>query len=105
MIIYDASGHMSGQIMNPDRPTFSSDDLSVLTAEELRDILAGYTAYFGTYEIDESGGFVMHQRLGHLNPNRVVVDAKRFFEFSGDELTLTVAPARNLKLTWRRVRG
>jgi hypothetical protein len=28
------------------------------------------------------------------------VDAKLFFEFNGDELTLTVAPARELRLTW-----
>jgi hypothetical protein len=101
MIMYDPDGHMSAQIMNRHRPSFTEDDLSGRSAEEMRGILAGYTAYFGTYEIDEDGGFVIHKRQGHLNPNRLV-DAKRFFEFTGDELTLTVAPARNLRLTWRR---
>ena len=105
MIIYDAAGHMAVQIMNPDRPTFSSDDLSERTVEEFRGIIAGYVAYFGTYDIDERGGFVVHHRQGHLRPNQVGVDAKRFFEFAGNELTLTVAPARNVRLTWRRVRG
>ena len=31
--------------------------------------------------------------------------AKRLFEFAGNELTLTVVPARNARLTWRRVGG
>ncbi|UCG88296.1 MAG: lipocalin-like domain-containing protein [Gemmatimonadota bacterium] len=103
MAIFSASGYMSGQIMDPDRPTFSPDDLSQLTVEELRAILEGYTAYYGTYEVNEREGFVIHKRLGHLNPNRVVIEAKRFFEFAGDELTLTVAPTRDLRFTWRRV--
>ncbi len=68
-------------------------------------MIAGYAAYFGAYDIDERGGFVVHHRHGHLRPNQVGVDAKRFFEFAGNELTLTVAPARNVRLTWRRVGG
>ena len=104
-LIYDAAGHMAVQIMNPDRPTFASGDLSERTVEELRGIIRGYAAYFGTYDVDERGGFVVHHRRGHLRPNQVGVDAKRFFEFAGDGLTLTVAPAKNARLTWRRVSG
>jgi hypothetical protein len=105
MIIYDAAGHMAVQIMSPERPTFSSNDLSERTAEELAGAIAGYVAYFGTYDVDEGEGFVIHHREGHLRPNQVMVDAKRFFEFAGNELTLTVAPAREVRLTWRRIGG
>lgn len=103
MIIYDEAGHMAVQIMSTERPAFSSSDLSERTVEELAGAIAGYVAYFGTYEVDERQRFVIHHRQGHLRPDQVGVEAKRFFEFANDELTLTVAPARNTRLTWRRI--
>ena len=102
MLMYDEVGHMSVHIMNPDRVTYPSA-WSTLTADQLRDTIRGYVAYFGTYEVNEGESYVVHHRRGHLSPSQVGVDAKRFFEFSGDRLTLYVAPSRNLRLTWRRI--
>lgn len=103
MLMYDEFGNMSVHIMNPERAAYPSRGLSALTAEQLRETLRGYVAYFGTYEINERESYVVHHRQGHLSPNQVGVDAKRFFEFDRDRLTLFVAPSRNLRLTWRRV--
>ena len=103
MLMYDEFGNMSVHIMNPERAVYPSPGLSALTAEQLRETLRGYVAYFGTYEINERESYVVHHRRGHLSPNQVGVDAKRFFEFDRDRLTLFVAPSRNLRLTWRRL--
>ena len=86
VIMYTASGRMAVQIMRRDRGASG-----------------GYTAYFGTYDVNAQKGFVIHHRTGHLNPNNVGDEAKRFYAFSGDTLTLTVAPARRGRLTWRRI--
>ena len=39
--------------------------------------LQGYTAYFGSFTVDDQKQFVVHHRFGQLNPGGVV-DAKRF---------------------------
>ncbi len=105
VLMYDESGHMSVHIMNLDRAPVSSNGFAGLSGDELRDLFRGYVAYFGTYDVNESESYVIHHRKGHLYPNQVGVDAKRFFEFSDDKLTLTVAPSRNFRLTWQRVDG
>ncbi len=105
VLTYDESGHMSVHIMNLDRAPVSSNGFAGLSGDELRDLFRGYVAYFGTYDVNESESYVIHHRKGHLYPNQVGVDAKRFFEFSDDKLTLTVVPSRNFRLTWQRVDG
>ena len=86
VIMYTASGHMAVQIMRRNRGSSG-----------------GYTAYFGTYEVNAQEGFIIHHRTGHLNPDAVGDDAKRFYVFADDTLTLTVAPASRSRLTWRRL--
>ena len=63
----------------------------------------GYTTYFGPYEVNAREGYIIHHRTGHLSPDNVGVDAKRFFAFEGDRLTLTVAPQNRNRLTWQRI--
>ncbi len=105
VLMYDEFGHMSVHIMNLDRVPVASNGFAELSGDELRDLFRGYVAYFGTYDVNERESYVIHHRRGHLYPNQVGVDAKRFFEFSDDKLTLTVAPSRNFRLTWQRVDG
>ena len=92
IIIYDANGHMSGQLMRTDRPSFASDDQQKGTPEEIKAAFEGYVAYFGDYVIDEDEKAVIHQTKGAMFPNLVGQDQKRFYEFSGDRLTLTTVP-------------
>jgi hypothetical protein len=77
IIIYDAHGNMAAQIQ-PDRqrPTYTGTP----TAEQLADRARGYTAYFGTYTIDEKASIVTHHRQGQLDSG--AVDFVRKFELT-----------------------
>src|SRR5579872_3954999 len=66
VIVYDAAGHMATQIMRHDRPRFASGDMDNGSFAELSAALSGYTAYFGTYSVDDSAGAVIHQIKGSL---------------------------------------
>ncbi len=108
-IMYDATGRMAVQLMQPNRPKFASGDLDKGTPEEIKAAFAGYGAYFGTYEIHEAEGFVIHHVEGSLFPDNVGTDQKRFFEFSDDKLILKPPPRQDgaeqvaPRITWQRV--
>jgi hypothetical protein len=80
--------------MNPDRPLFLSGDLLKGAPEEIKAAYEGYTAYFGTYEVNEQEGTVTHRVRGSLFPNWVGQEQKRFFEFSGNGPALKTPPIR-----------
>ena len=88
-ITYADTGHMGVHIMPRSRQRFAS---APPTGEEAQAALRGYTAYFGTFTVDEKSKFVVHHRIGQINPGGAV-DAKRFYDFDGDNLVLTPAPA------------
>jgi hypothetical protein len=88
-ITYADTGHMGVHIMPRSRQRFASN---TPTTEEAQAALRGYTAYFGTFTVDEKSQFVVHHRIGQINPGGAV-DAKRFYDFDGDRLVLTPAPA------------
>jgi hypothetical protein len=94
ILIYSSGGHMCVQIMRPDRLNFASGDRLMGTAEEIKSALEGYAAYYGTYEVNEEEGSVIHQTVGNLFPNWAGVDQKRFFEISDDILTLSTPEVR-----------
>ena len=103
LIIYDAHGNMAAQIQ-PDRqrPTYTGTP----TPEQLAERARGYTAYFGTYTIDEKAGIVTHHRQGQLDSG--AVDFVRKFELTdgGNRIVLTPVGGNNppTQLTWERVR-
>jgi hypothetical protein len=96
VIIYDALGNMAVQI--------TSDPRGVETPPEQPEIVNGYVAYYGKYEVDPEAGTVTHHRRGHLNPALALLSVVRYYEFSADTLTLTLAPNRDLRLKWVRQR-
>jgi hypothetical protein len=89
IIMYDAHGLMNVQIM-PDRPR------------------PKYTAYWGTYTIDEKNQTVTHHRQGMLDAG--IVDYVRKFELKdgGNRVVLTPVSGGTTNppnhLTWERVR-
>jgi len=89
MIMYDASGHMSGHVMRRERPRFSSGDPLIGSAEEIQIAFAGYIAYCGTYVVNVKEKTISHILECSLLPNWVGTTQTRFFEFSGTQLTLT----------------
>jgi len=109
ILMYSAGGHMCVQIMRPDRLKFASGDRLMGTAEETRSAYEGYAAYYGTYEVNEEEGIVIHRTEGNLFPNWAGVAQKRFFELSDDMLTLSTPEVclRGQQMTgilhWKRI--
>ena len=102
LIIYDVHGNMAAQIM-PDRPR--PKWTGTPTPEQALDAMRGYTAYFGTYTIDEKAGTVTHHRQGMLDGGDV--DFVRKFRFvAGDRVVLTPVGGTGPEthLTWERVK-
>lgn len=104
-ILYSQTGHMAVQIMPSERKKYAA---SAPTPDEARAALQGYTAYFGTFIVNEAERYVIHRREGQINPGGEV-DAKRFYEFVGNRLILTVPMANalaqqgNTHLIWERL--
>jgi catechol 1,2-dioxygenase len=96
ILMYDNKGNMAVQITATPRSTENPPDSP--------SIVNGYSAYYGKYEVDAEDGTVTHHRQNHINPTLGHLSVVRFFLFHGDTLTLTVAPERNLRLDWVRVR-
>lgn len=105
IIMYDAHGLMNVQIM-PDRPR--PKYTGTPTAEQALDAMRGYTAYWGTYTIDEKAKTVTHHRQGMLDGG--IVDYVRTFELKdgGNRITLTPISGGTTNppnhLTWERVK-
>jgi len=108
VITYDHTGHVDVQIMRGDRPRFASGDVDGGTLAELSAAVSGYTAYFGTYSVDESAGVVTHHVAGSLFPNWVGTEQRREISIHGDQLRLTSPPIlfngqlRVFRVSWKR---
>jgi hypothetical protein len=93
-------------VMQRGRPVaaFEGPRLSAsATAEDLRRLIAGYTAYYGTYDVDADASTVTHHVEASLNPNGVGRDLKRRYSFENNRLVLTdeIAGVR-IRLVWER---
>jgi len=101
LIYYDGTGRMAVQIM-PDRarPKFAGPQP---TPDEARAALIGYTAYFGTYSVDERAHTVTHHREGNINPGALGDFVRRYEFAAGDRLILMPVESQN-RLTWERVK-
>ena len=106
-LLYTASGEVSVHFMRSGRLPWRLEESP--TDAERAVAGAGYGAYAGRYTVDEGGGFVLHHVEVALIPNRVGRDLKRFFTFSGDQLTLRPPPRvreeREVRraLMWKRI--
>ena len=104
-IVYDASGIMTVQIMSSTpRPKYAG---AAPTPDEAKAALTGYTAYFGTWTVDERAGTVTHHLTGSINPSNTGNDNVRKYQFGpGERVTLIpIAPVNSgTRLTWERVK-
>lgn len=109
VIMYDANGYMSVQIIRNDRPPFAENDMFAGTDSEVRQAFEGINTYFGPYEVDEEAGIVRHHIEGSSMPNRIGSIQVRHYTFEGNRLILRAVP-RLLKgemltgvLIWERI--
>ncbi len=110
LIIYDATGHVSVQIMRDPGPTFGGVRDRPDTPDEVKAAYNGYYAYFGTYEVNEPEGTILHRVRGSLWPREVGREYRRHVTLTGDRLTLTTPPfqaageQRRNQLIWECVK-
>lgn len=102
LIIYDAHGNMAAQIQ-PDRPRPKWTGSP--TPEQAADAIRGYTAYFGTYTIDDKAKTVTHHRQGMLDGGAVEY-VRKFQMLPGDRIVLVPVGGTGpeTRLTWERVK-
>ena len=101
LIYYDATGHMAAQIMpEGGRRAFAGTGP---TPEEAQAALRGYTAYFGTYSVDERAHTVTHHREGNINPGALGDFVRRYEFLPGDRVALRPMENRN-RLVWERIK-
>jgi hypothetical protein len=109
LLLYDALGHMAGQLMQPDRPPFRKNSITAGTVEEVRAAFEGYIAYYGTYDVDVQAGTVIHHVTASWFPNFVGTDQVRHYEFQENRLLLRTPPResgtekRTGLLVWERI--
>lgn len=102
LLMYDATGYMSVQLMRADRPIFEG------TLTELKTAFEGLT-YFGIYEVNESEGIITHHVENSSFPNLAGTSQIRFFQFSDNRLTLRIPETiqgdekKTGVLVWERV--
>ena len=105
-IVYTSTGLMMAHLMRPDRKRYAA---AQPTGEEAIAALGTYASYFGLYTIHEQDRYVMHHRIGIINPGQIGSDAKRHFEFSDGRLILRPPPANvngqevQGTITWERL--
>ncbi len=87
-IIYMPSGHMAVHISRKDRPVYTGAP----TPEHALRAIQTYGSYFGPFSVHEEEGYLVHHRIGNLNPGQTETDAQRFFELTDTSLTLRPPP-------------
>jgi len=92
VLIYDEAGNMAAQLRQADRPNFNQEDWSKGTHEEIKRAFQSYQAYYGTYELHEEQGYVIHHVEGAIFPNWQGQPEKRFFKIDGEALHITSPP-------------
>ena len=95
MLIYTDTGNMSAQLMASNRPLFADDDQLNGSADEIEASFKKCVAYFGQYEVDVEGGFVVHHVQQSLFPNWNGKPQKRFVQLHNNQLRITTPP-----VTW-----
>ena len=99
-INYSGNGYMSFQSSRPDHSEIPDGRIEDMPIEGLRALFSSYSAYYGTYEIDEENGTVTHNIIASSSPSAAGISTVRTYSFSGSELTLL--NGENRRFVWKR---
>jgi Lipocalin-like domain len=109
LFVYTADGHVAIQIANPANPVCiapshklgpgSKNDRVVppCSPEQMRALLDGYIAYWGSYTVDAAAGEVIHHVKSDIGNGYLGTDQHRPFRLEGDRLVIGDGK------TWTRV--
>ena len=110
-LAYDDVGRVFAQLMNPGRRSIggmanrgAAAAIETASAEDMREMLTGFNAYFGTFDVDEPNRTVIHHLQSALIPSWVGTDQRRRYEFSGSDqlIMLNTASQASYRLVWQR---
>src|SRR5205807_9310646 len=80
---YEESGRMFAQLMNPGRRSVggvanrgAALAIATASADDMREMLTGFNAYFGTFDVDEVSRTVIHHVQSALIPSWVGSDQR-----------------------------
>jgi hypothetical protein len=107
MMVLDAKGNMSIQIIKPGRPKFAANNRTKGTPEENSAAVQGMISYFGRWSVDEpSKTLILHIDYSSY-PNSDGTEQKRPLTVTADELRNTnPAPSGGTPpadIIWKRV--
>ena len=100
-LFYTAAGDM-GAMIQPERPPIPMKGKTP-SGEEAIAALKGFTAYWGTYTVDEKAKIITHSRYAHAQPG-YEVDAIRAYRFEGADRIVLGQPGSGNANTWERVK-
>src|SRR6266567_4898224 len=110
-LLYDEAGRVFVQLMNPGRRSVGGISnrgaavaIASSSADDMREMLTGFNAYFGTFDVDQAARTVIHHLQSALIPSWVGTDQRRTYEFSGPDefVMLNTASEAAYRLVWHR---
>jgi hypothetical protein len=107
-LMYDATGHVCAQVVNPDRPKWIDPEHP--TPQEVKTAFDGFGGYCGTFTVDEKSHTAAHIPEVSFDPNLVGQAKPRSYRFDGDKLiysgTEKLEPSgeSNWTMTWEKVK-
>jgi len=109
LLMIDAEGYFSVQLMDTKRPSFKSGDPRDGTPEEVKTAFENYIGYYGTFDLDETKGATIFHVKGAWFPNWIGTDQIRYCTVSRNRLTISSPPllfdGKKIvpKLIWERL--
>jgi YD repeat-containing protein len=95
-LTYDDRGNMTVQVAREGREKLTA-------ASEPQQVLSTYTAYWGTYIVDEAQSTMTHRIEGSLSPGMINRPSPHRYEFSSDGQRLALTSPGSTS-TWERMR-
>ena len=100
--------HFAAQFMKRDREENAGEQV-FYSGQNNTSAVGGYDAYFGTYEVDEQTGRVVHTLIGSITPANIGITVSRDMRVDGDNLIIQLETTRpdgeaiTRTLTWKRL--
>jgi len=109
LLMIDAKGYFSAQLMDMKRPSFTISDPRGGTPGEVKTAFENYIGYYGTFDLDETKELIIFHVRGAWLPNWIGSDQIRYYTLSGNRMTISSPPllfdGKKVvpKLIWERV--
>ncbi len=109
MLIFDAKGNYTIQILKAVRPKVASGDKNKCTPEENALLVQGSNSHFGNYSVDETSNTITFNIAHAFYPNWEGTEQKRLYTFTGNEIKYVVTHTTQggqsviAEVAWRRL--